>query len=201
MVRLIPEEPTFTTPSEQEVWQRVREGLGPDDVLIANFRLTDQDKDYEADLIVLMPEVGILVLEVKGGSVWHDADGWWQTRRSKDASIDPVTQVRGTKYAIRDYVARDPRWQRRNHVAWGHAVVTPYSELRSGSRGSRLPPVGAARPRRPGGPGRAPDRQRQAVVAGQACADVRRGRADRGDPGRAAAHVLRRERRLRGPGG
>ncbi|MGB0099110.1 MAG: NERD domain-containing protein [Nocardioides sp.] len=128
MVRLIPEAPTFQTTSEHEVWQRLTDGLGPDDVLLANVRLTDEDKDHEADLIVLMPDVGILVLEIKGGSVWHD-DGWWQTRRGKDVRIDPVTQVRTTKYAVRGYVGRDPRWQRRNHVAWGHAVVTPYARF------------------------------------------------------------------------
>ncbi|ANH39191.1 Nuclease-related domain protein [Nocardioides dokdonensis FR1436] len=129
MVRLIPEQPRFTTTSEQEVWRLLKDGLGPDDVLLANVRLTDRDKDYEADLIVLMPDIGIVVLEVKGGSVWHDESGWWQTRRGKDDRIDPVEQVRTCKYAVRDYVARDPRWQRRNHVAWGHAVVTPYSEF------------------------------------------------------------------------
>lgn len=129
MVRLVPEQPRFTTTSEQEVWQRLKDGLGPDDVLLANVRLTDELKDHEADLIVLMPEVGILVLEVKGGSVWHDEGGWWQTRRGEHVRIDPVEQVRTCKYAVRGYVARDPRWNARNHVAWAHAVVTPYSEF------------------------------------------------------------------------
>lgn len=129
MVRLIPEDPTFETPSEQEVWERLRSGLRDDDVLLAGVRLTDENKDHEADLIVLMPEIGILVVEVKGGSVWRDEDGWKQMRRGTQHRIDPVTQVRSTKYAIRDYIARDQRWQRRSHVAWGHAVVTPYSEF------------------------------------------------------------------------
>ena len=44
MPRLIPEQPTFTTPSEQEVWQRLRDGLGQDDVLLANLRLTDETR-------------------------------------------------------------------------------------------------------------------------------------------------------------
>jgi nuclease-like protein len=127
MVRCIPERPTFTTSSEQEVWERLRAGLGADDVLLANLRLTDEDKDHEADLVVLMPGAGVLVLEVKGGSVWHDEDGWWQAARGRSRSIDPVAQVRTTKYALRTYVARDPRWNNRNHVAWGHGVVTPYS--------------------------------------------------------------------------
>src|SRR5690606_31515061 len=71
MPRLIPTDPQFTTASEQEVWTLLRDGLGPDDVLIANLRLTDETKDHEADLIALMPDVGIVVIEVKGGAVWH----------------------------------------------------------------------------------------------------------------------------------
>jgi len=129
MVRLVPEQPTFTTASEQEVWARLRDGLGPEDVLLANLRLTDETKDHEADLVVLMPGVGVLVLEVKGGSVWHDEEGWWQRGRGQDRPIDPVQQVRTTKYALRTYAARDARWNNRNHVAWGHGVVTPYSDF------------------------------------------------------------------------
>jgi hypothetical protein len=129
VVRLIPEQPAFTTQSEREVWERLRGRLGPDDVLLANLRLTDEVKDHEADLVVLMPEFGIVVVEVKGGSVWTDDYGWWQSGHGKPRTIDPVTQARTTKYALRDYVARDARWGRRNHVAWAHAVVTPYAEF------------------------------------------------------------------------
>ncbi|MFC5177867.1 nuclease-related domain-containing DEAD/DEAH box helicase [Nocardioides taihuensis] len=129
MVRVVPDRPTSTTASEQQVWDWLRAGLDPDDMLLANLRLTDEDKDHEADLVVLLPDVGIVVVEVKGGSVWCDESGWWQRSRGRDKKIDPVTQVRTTKYAIRDYVARDPRWGRRNHVAWGHAVVAPYSDF------------------------------------------------------------------------
>ena len=129
MPRLIPEQPTFTTPSEQEVWQLLKDGLGQDDVVLANRRLTDETKDHEADLIVLMPDVGIVVVEVKGGSVWYDEEGWKQQRGRREGRIDPVDQVRTTKYAFRTYVAADKRWNNRNHVAWGHAVVTPFSDF------------------------------------------------------------------------
>lgn len=128
MVRLIPEEPAFTTASEQQAWERLRDGLGPDDVLIANLRLTDGVKDHEADLVVLMPEVGILVLEVKGGSVWYDA-GWWIKRRGRDCRIHPVDQARGSKYALRTFVERHPRWGSRRRVAWAHGLVTPYTDF------------------------------------------------------------------------
>ncbi len=126
--RCIPEEPTFTTHSEREVWERLRDSLPPDCVLMANVRLTDQDKDHEADLVVLMPEMGILVLEVKGGSVWRDETGWW-IRRAKTERCFPVDQARDSKHALRTYVEQDPRWGSRGHVAWSHGVVLPYTSL------------------------------------------------------------------------
>lgn len=128
MVRLIPETPTFATTSERAVWERLRDSLGPDDVLIANLRLTDERKDHEVDLVVLMPDIGIVALEVKGGSVWWD-DGWRILRRGREAVIHPVDQARDVKYALRGYVEADPRWGSRTRVAWAHAVVTPYSDL------------------------------------------------------------------------
>ncbi len=128
MPRLIPESPTFTTDSERTVWERLRDSLGDDDVLIANLRLTDEKKDHEADLVVLMPETGIVVVEVKGGSVWWDG-GWRIMRRGREATIHPVDQARDGKYALRAYVEGDQRWGSRTRVAWSHAVVTPYSEF------------------------------------------------------------------------
>ncbi|TGN63885.1 DUF2075 domain-containing protein [Nocardioides eburneiflavus] len=130
MPRLIPESPTFTTTSEQAVWERLRMSLADDDVLIANLRLTDERKDHEVDLVVLMPDIGIVTVEVKGGSVWWD-DGWRIMRRGHEATIHPVDQARDAKYALRGYVERDERWGSRTRVGWSHAVVTPYSEFGS----------------------------------------------------------------------
>ncbi len=127
MAKTVPEDPTFTTGSERQVWERLRDGLGPNCVLMANVRLTDEDKDHEADLVVLMPEAGILVLEVKGGAVWHDEGGWWIRRGDAGERCWPVDQARDAKYAIRRYVESDPRWGGRGHVAWAHGVVTPHS--------------------------------------------------------------------------
>lgn len=131
MPRLIPESPTFQTASEREVWERLRDSLAADDVLIANLRLTDADKDIEADLVVLMPDVGILVLEVKGGSVTVRPDetghSWWIRRQGKDVRIDPVEQVRTAKHSLKRYVEQHPRGGAARRVGWGHALVTVYS--------------------------------------------------------------------------
>ncbi|OBS01789.1 hypothetical protein A9W98_18370 [Mycobacterium gordonae] len=53
---------------------------------------------------------GIVCLEVKGGEVWHDGDGWCQTRGGKQFNIEPVRQAREACYALRGYVESDPRW-------------------------------------------------------------------------------------------
>ena len=132
MPRLIPESPTFQTSSEQLVWETLRDCLQPDDVLLANLRLTDVHKDHEADLVVLMPGVGILVLEVKGGSVHVTPDNesghvWWTQRQGVHRRIRPVDQVRDGKHALRRYVEQHPRGGPTRRVGWGHGLVTPYS--------------------------------------------------------------------------
>lgn len=131
--RLLPPEPVFASESEREVWHRLVAQANEDWTIVANLRLTDEKKDHEADLVVLMPDVGVLVVEVKGGSVSVDDEGrWWQQSGARQRrAIHPVDQVRDTKYAIRWYVERDPRWKgsSRTRVRHGHTVVVPYTDL------------------------------------------------------------------------
>ncbi|MBE7325041.1 NERD domain-containing protein [Nocardioides sp. Y6] len=127
MVRLVPEEPNFVTQSEREVWQRLRDQLGDDDVLMAGVWVTDTDGDYEADLVVAMPGTGICVIEVKGAGVCHDDDGWWMEHDGERRPVDPVAQARKAKHGLKRHVEHQPRWGSRGHVAWGHGVITPYT--------------------------------------------------------------------------
>lgn len=132
MPRLIPEQPTFRTSSEEIAWSRLRDALGPDDVLLANLRLTDGDKDHEADLVALMPGVGVLVLEVKGGSVSCEPDAdeghvWWTTSGAGKRRIHPVDQARDSKHALRRYVEQHPHGGVTRRVAWAHGLVTPFT--------------------------------------------------------------------------
>jgi len=127
----IPEAPEFVTNSEREVWELLVAQLRDEDVVLANVRLTDEAKDHEADLVVLMPGAGIVVVEVKGSSVWIDErSGTWRQRRGgQEVVVRPVEQARTTKYALRTFVEQDPRWRdsSRNRVRWAHSVVVPYS--------------------------------------------------------------------------
>lgn len=109
----------------------LRDALRPEDTLIANYRLTDAAKDHEADLVVLMPDVGVVVVEVKGAGVGLSDSEWFMTFGGIRRRIDPVAQARDARYAIRDYVESDRRWAHssRGRVRFAHAVVTPFTTL------------------------------------------------------------------------
>ena len=110
---LFPKDPQFQTMSEEAVWRRLRDTLRPEDALIANYRLTDANKDHEADLIAVLPGVGVIVIEVKGaGTTCRDGQWYmWREREGREVPIYPVDQARNARYAIRDYVQSDPRWK------------------------------------------------------------------------------------------
>lgn len=131
MVRCIPPEPAFVSVAERDVWTALKASLRSEDVLIANLRLTDEQGDHEADLIVGMPDAGIAVVEVKGGSVTHDGQQWWQ-HGDGDRRIDPVAQARRAKYALQGYLQRDTRWGFGTKVRTAHLVAFPYSEFAGG---------------------------------------------------------------------
>ncbi|OCL37136.1 nuclease [Tessaracoccus lapidicaptus] len=128
---LIPDEPRFTTSSEEFVWTRLRDALRPEDTLIANHRLTDAAKDYEADLVVVMPGAGVVVVEVKGAGIGCRDGRWFMEREGRRETVDPVAQARDARYAIRDYVESDRRWadSSRGRVRFAHTVVTPFLTL------------------------------------------------------------------------
>ena len=126
---LWPEQPEFVTASERLVWEQLCADLGADDLLIANERVTDHSKDFEIDIVVVMPGAGVVVVEVKGGGVRHDGTSWRQQLNGNDSSIDPVEQARTAKYALRTYIETDNRWGSRSRVRWGHVVVLPYLSL------------------------------------------------------------------------
>jgi hypothetical protein len=129
---LRPKAPRFASGAERMVWRTLCEQLGPDDVIVTSLRVTDRVKDHEADFVLLLPDAGVVIVEVKGGSVWQVDGEWYQASGgSPGRRIDPVRQARESKYAIREYVERDARWYAggRRRVRWAHAVVLPHSAL------------------------------------------------------------------------
>src|SRR5687768_3722592 len=97
----IPKDPQFATESEREVWQRLLKQGHDSWTVLANVRLTDEKKDHELDLIVLMPDVGIVVVEVKGGDLRVEDGDWVIGSGEGRRVVHPVDQGRDGKYALR----------------------------------------------------------------------------------------------------
>ncbi len=87
-----------------------------------------QPRDGEADFIILHPDHGVLVMELKGGRVGRDGPtGKWASmdRSGGVHSIDdPFAQARGSKYALIEKVKAHPSWGNR-WIEIGHSVALP----------------------------------------------------------------------------
>ncbi|MEO7589006.1 MAG: NERD domain-containing protein [Arachnia sp.] len=129
--QLVPADPRFTTESERAVWSLLRDSLRPQDTLMSNYRLMDDKKDHEADLIVVMPGVAVVVVEVKGNGIGLDDGKWTMLRDGHRVPVDPVAQARDSRYALRHFIETDHRWAEssRGRIRFTHAVVTPFSHL------------------------------------------------------------------------
>ncbi len=122
------ETPRLTNAAERRTWQALVDQLEPNDVVRPGQRVTDHLKDHEVDFVVGIEGAGIVCLEVKGGEVWHDGQGWHQIRGGHHHEIHPVRQAREACYALRDFVENDPRWTQ-GRLRWDHVVVLPNTEL------------------------------------------------------------------------
>lgn len=100
--------------AESLVLRELERQAHPGDVILQGVRFTDpKNGDVEADFLLLMPELGVAVIEVKGGRVTY-SDGEWLMSGIKDPEyrrrIQPVDQARKAKHALRRYLDRQPEW-------------------------------------------------------------------------------------------
>ena len=95
----------------------------------------DGVQEGEADFIIAHPEMGFIVLEVKGGAIYYkaDSDQWYsQDRNGKNHPIkNPVEQARKNHYLLVDELSKLPGWPERKYNFW-HAVCFPDSLKRPG---------------------------------------------------------------------
>ena len=86
-------------------------------------------QDGEADFVVVHPQRGVLVLEVKGGGIAYDAslDQWYSTDRKgkKNPIKDPIEQARQGHHTLYDKLCDLPGWDRERYLNIGHAVAFP----------------------------------------------------------------------------
>jgi hypothetical protein len=118
--------------SEDTVWKALQSQLQPGETLLRNVRFTDAKYgDVEVDFLVLMPDAGIAVIEVKGGIVAFE-DGQWTSRSLTNPNwsrrINPIDQSRKAKHAVRRYLDRQPEWQH-GLVRSAWFVAMPFTDV------------------------------------------------------------------------
>ncbi len=100
--------------------------------------LCKHPQDGEADFVIAHPDRGVLVVEVKGGTIRRDGkSGRWMTSTSgiTNGIADPVEQAKDSKYVLLDRLklALD------RYIVIGHAVAFPDVEIKSTFLGLALP--------------------------------------------------------------
>jgi hypothetical protein len=96
-------------------------------------------RDGEIDLIVLDPNHGLLILEVKGGKeVGYDSDrGWYSiSHGGQTHSIkDPFTQARRNLYSVRDRIRDADIFSRHEELpfTYGYGCVFPHAVVQNGA--------------------------------------------------------------------
>lgn len=83
-------------------------------------------RDYQIDFLIAHPDLGILVIEVKGGKVEYSADtGKWITiDRNKDShDIDPYEQAKKNKYGLIEYLKKKSTNEAKQPI--GFAIFFP----------------------------------------------------------------------------
>ena len=91
MPRCYPPEPGFGSgrTAERQVWEVLRDQLPADAALLHSVTMIERATEYEADLVVGWPGVGVAVIEVKGGHISRDQGQWHQSSGIQTARAYP----------------------------------------------------------------------------------------------------------------
>ncbi|WP_448575377.1 NERD domain-containing protein [Thermomicrobium sp.] len=128
---------SFQSDAERLVYSALAHQLPDACLVLFAVRLLVRDGsdeiDAEADFIIVEPQCGVLVLEVKGGGIRRDArTGQWYSldRRGDEHPIgNPIEQARRTRYALARKLKEGPRTKLFDYPI-RHAVIFPDVTLR-----------------------------------------------------------------------
>ena len=80
----------------------------------------------EADFVILSPEIGIVIVEVKGGHIGRDLNGWYSIDRNEEKHIikDPVLQASNCKHKLISYI-KESKYFANKFLPARHMVCFP----------------------------------------------------------------------------
>lgn len=141
MVRCYPQEPEFTskTAAEQKVWEILRRDLPDDALLFHSVQLRHQRAEHEIDLLVLLPGVGVAVIEVKGGLISVENGTWYQSGAKDKHPLkeSPMAQVQSASHALRELLGKHMGSRFTSRIA--DLVCFPYTDWPAGYSSVGLP--------------------------------------------------------------
>ena len=136
MAQMIPSQLPEDTKSygEREFYRCLAEMPNTDDwVVLHSIHLArvNRKPQSEADFVVLIPDGGIFVVEVKGGEISFEDGEWWTTSRNGDSNkIHPVNQATECMNALYDFIAKESRASEGSKKCiWGWCVAFPDSDF------------------------------------------------------------------------
>jgi hypothetical protein len=131
LTRIFPERVAPHAPrSEVVVYEALRATLDDSFVVfhsVAWHRAERNHPDGEIDFLIAHPELGAMVLEVKGGGIeYNPSGGWASTEGGRRHRMDsPFEQAKRAKHALIGEIKEDVRWPTGRSVQMGWAVVFP----------------------------------------------------------------------------
>ena len=130
--------------AEKRLFDILREKLDESFIVFHSFNLLTQNKqskfiDGEIDFLIFSPELGFLILEVKGGNISYDgSQGIWY-QNEKPMKMSPFSQAENSKYKLTGFLRK--KLGHAPGCTFAHAVCFPdiFAELKG------LPSGGDAR--------------------------------------------------------
>lgn len=119
--------------AERRVVERLTGALRPPYRVLPNVTWTLETRpgraasDGESDIVIVHPDMGILVVEVKAGVPTRQGGRWWLGPVELDES--PIDQAKRNKYTLADAVSSFPGWPHRDRPIAGHAVAFPDADI------------------------------------------------------------------------
>ncbi len=131
--RCYPPEPEFALgrTAERRMWELLREQLPDEAALLYSVAMIEGSAEYEADLVVAWPGVGVAVVEVKGGQVSRRQGQWYQSSAGQTRPIrDPVVQAQDCKHVLHRLLVQ--RGSEAAAARSAHLVAFPFTDVGPG---------------------------------------------------------------------
>ena len=128
--------------AERLVEERLRAALPEEARLYANVRFTAKTREHgpahdgEADIVIVHPDYGLLVIETKSGAPSLAHGTWYLGDRKLDRS--PFAQAEDAKHDLKRTIEALPNWPSGRELRAGHAVAFPDVDLASLPKGHAL---------------------------------------------------------------